>query len=263
MICAWIDTSSADTGSSQTISFGLERQRPGDADALALAAGELGREAVVVLGVEADQLHQLLHLRACAPRRRPIPWIANGSPMIEPTGGAGSASRTGPGRSSASRAGAGAARRVDSVLMSVPSNEMRARRSASCSRVMQRASVDLPQPVSPTSPSVSPRRTSRLTPSTARTRPAAALDSCADVTGKYLTRSATSSSTSPLPSSGTSSRSADRRRPLAPRPASGPSSAAQLLSRGIVMGSQQADACVPVVSDGRERRGLGAARSNA
>ena len=60
MICAWIETSSADTGSSQMISLGLQRQRAGDADALALAAGELGREAVVVLGVEADELHQLL-----------------------------------------------------------------------------------------------------------------------------------------------------------------------------------------------------------
>ena len=41
--CAWIETSSADTGSSQTISLRLERQRARDADALALAAGELVR----------------------------------------------------------------------------------------------------------------------------------------------------------------------------------------------------------------------------
>jgi hypothetical protein len=40
------DTSSAETGSSQTMSFGLERERAGDADALALAAGELVRVAV-------------------------------------------------------------------------------------------------------------------------------------------------------------------------------------------------------------------------
>ena len=85
MICAWIETSSAETGSSQTISFGLQRERPGDADALPLAAGELGREPVVVLGVEPDELHQLLDRGACAPRRRATPWIANGSPMIEPT----------------------------------------------------------------------------------------------------------------------------------------------------------------------------------
>ena len=45
-ICAWIETSSADTGSSQTISFGDERQRAGDPDPLPLAAGELVRIAV-------------------------------------------------------------------------------------------------------------------------------------------------------------------------------------------------------------------------
>ena len=39
----------------------VDRERARDADALALAAGELVREAVVVLGVEADDLEQLLH----------------------------------------------------------------------------------------------------------------------------------------------------------------------------------------------------------
>ena len=64
----------------------LQRERARHADALALAAGELVRVAVVVLGVQADHLHQLLHgafalglALACRP------WIANGSPMIEPT----------------------------------------------------------------------------------------------------------------------------------------------------------------------------------
>src|SRR3954447_3783106 len=41
----------------------LERERARHADALALAARELVREAVVVLGVQPDLLHQLLHLR--------------------------------------------------------------------------------------------------------------------------------------------------------------------------------------------------------
>ena len=45
-ICACTDTSSAETGSSQMISFGLEHERAGDRDALALAAGELVRPAV-------------------------------------------------------------------------------------------------------------------------------------------------------------------------------------------------------------------------
>ena len=38
----------------------LDREGAGDADALALAAGELRRVAVDVLGVEADELEQLL-----------------------------------------------------------------------------------------------------------------------------------------------------------------------------------------------------------
>ena len=64
----------------------LQRERARDADPLALAAGELVRVAVVVLGVQPDRLHQLLHARACAaPCRARRPWIANGSPMIEPT----------------------------------------------------------------------------------------------------------------------------------------------------------------------------------
>ena len=39
----------------------VDRERPGDADPLALAARELVREAVVVLRVEPDDLEQLLH----------------------------------------------------------------------------------------------------------------------------------------------------------------------------------------------------------
>ena len=67
-ICAWIETSSAETGSSAMIELRLERERARDADALALPARELVREAVVVLGVQPDPLHQLLH----APLRRAV-----------------------------------------------------------------------------------------------------------------------------------------------------------------------------------------------
>ena len=48
----------------------LQGERAGDADALALAAGELVRVAVVVLGVEADDLQQLLDPLLDAARRR-------------------------------------------------------------------------------------------------------------------------------------------------------------------------------------------------
>ena len=49
-ICERIDTSSADTGSSAIEELRLDGERPGDADALALAAAELVREARATAG---------------------------------------------------------------------------------------------------------------------------------------------------------------------------------------------------------------------
>ena len=63
-----------------------------------------------------------------------------------------------------------------SVVMSLPSKTMR-RPSARCSLMIVRPSVVLPQPDSPTTPSVSPGRTVRSTPSTARTCPTVCLKS--------------------------------------------------------------------------------------
>ena len=45
MTCAWIETSSAETGSSQHDQLRVEREGAGDADPLALAAGELVRDS--------------------------------------------------------------------------------------------------------------------------------------------------------------------------------------------------------------------------
>ena len=61
MICACIETSSAETGSSATMNSGSAAMARGDADALPLAAGELVREAVRHVGVEADDLQQFLY----------------------------------------------------------------------------------------------------------------------------------------------------------------------------------------------------------
>jgi hypothetical protein len=55
-----METSSADTGSSHTIRSGLTACA-GDADALALAAGELVRVAPGVLGQQADDIEELAH----------------------------------------------------------------------------------------------------------------------------------------------------------------------------------------------------------
>ena len=53
MTCAWTETSSADTGSSQTIRLGLRRQRAGDADALPLSAGKFVRILGHLVGAQA------------------------------------------------------------------------------------------------------------------------------------------------------------------------------------------------------------------
>ena len=63
----------------------LQRQRARDADALALAARELVRVAVVVLGVQADGVHQLLHRALALALALLEPVDANGSAMIVPT----------------------------------------------------------------------------------------------------------------------------------------------------------------------------------
>ena len=69
----------------------------------------------------------------------------------------------------------------------------------SSSRVMQRAIVDLPQPDSPTTPSVSPARTVKLTPSTALTDATSFWRISPRVTGKYFSRFSTTSRSSLMP----------------------------------------------------------------
>ena len=89
-----------------------QRERPGDADPLALAAGELVREAARVLGREADERQQLAHLRRgsrAAGRRR---GSASAARCSRRSACAGSATRTDPGRSSGCRGGSAAARRA-------------------------------------------------------------------------------------------------------------------------------------------------------
>jgi hypothetical protein len=67
--CDWIETSSADTGSSATIELRLQHERARDPDPLALAAAELVRVAVGSLGAQADALeHVGDELVAVAPR---------------------------------------------------------------------------------------------------------------------------------------------------------------------------------------------------
>ena len=133
----------------------LQRERAGDADALPLAARELVRVAVVVLRAEADAREQLLDAAASRPSR--CWWIANGSPTIWPTLLRGFSDEYGSWKMIciSRRSGRSARWREARDVLAVEAD--RARTSASSSRTISRAVVDLPQPDSPTMPSVSPR----------------------------------------------------------------------------------------------------------
>jgi hypothetical protein len=83
--------------------------------------------------------------------------------------------------------------------MSRPSNMIRPA-VVSRRRTMQRASVDLPHPDSPTMPSVSPGLTLKETPSTAWTWAIAFWKMIPRVIGKYFLTPSTTSSSSPCSS---------------------------------------------------------------
>ena len=85
MICAWIETSSADTGSSATMKSGLTASARAMPIALALAAGELVRVAARRVRGEPDDLEQLAHARVGLACRVARPWTRSGSPTMRPT----------------------------------------------------------------------------------------------------------------------------------------------------------------------------------
>ena len=153
----------------------VQRERAGDADALALAAGERVREAVHVGGRQLHQVEQLAHPppalleRAHAvDQQRLGDDVGDRHARVErrervledhlhlapqrPQLGLRQGARRRPG--CPTRSGSGWRPR-----------------SASSARRMQREVVVLPQPLSPTSERVSPRRIVKLTSSTARTWP--------------------------------------------------------------------------------------------
>ena len=132
----------------------VEHERGGDRHALALAARKLVRVAVEV-ALRAARRPPAPAARAprARPSARPAPPAARRRSCARAC--AGSASGTGPGRPSA-RAGAaraGSPRPRTAVALELD----RARRPAATSPSIARASVDFPQPDSPTTPSTSPR----------------------------------------------------------------------------------------------------------
>ena len=119
-IWAWIETSSAETGSSQTMKRRLDRQRPGDADALPLAARELVRIAVGCCRRSGRPARAARRpaLAARVARHDAVDRERLGDDRRRRSC-AGRATRTGPGRPSASRAAS--ARSVASPSSSVRS----------------------------------------------------------------------------------------------------------------------------------------------
>ena len=146
----------------------LQDHRPGDADALVLAAGQLVRVAVDQLGREPGRAASSPPPRPRARRAtcragRPAAARRSKSPMV--TRG----SRLASGSWKTICRSLRASRMVSwsAWVMSRPST-VTAPAVAGIRFSTARDRVDLPQPLSPTTPRVSPWRISKLTPSTAR-----------------------------------------------------------------------------------------------
>ena len=172
-------TSRAVVGSSAISSVGVVDQRHRDHRPLAHAAGELVRVVVEALGRVGD----------AAPGRAsrwPAPWPACLETSVCAPGRprrsgrrpcrTGAGARAGPGRSSRSSCprsdrmslGVGHA---DELLAVQPDLAGDLRPVPLCSPRIAWLVTDLPEPDSPTMPSVLPRSSVKLSPSTARTRP--------------------------------------------------------------------------------------------
>jgi hypothetical protein len=133
--------------------------------------------------------------RAARSRASPMPWIRRPSPMLSPIGVRGSSEPNGSWKTICIRRRccfrAGPSSRVMSTPPSVIDPDV-----GSMRRSMSRPTVVFPHPDSPTRPSVSPPWISKLTPSTARTRPTVRMSS-PPLTGKCFTRSRTTTRGAP------------------------------------------------------------------
>ncbi len=158
-ICAWIDTSSAETGSSQTISLGSVISARAMPMRCALPAREFVRIAVDHFGQQAHRFHHLEHARLplvlvqLRPQRaqRLGDDLAHRHARIE----RGQRVLEDDLQVAAVAARISSARQLGQILRPARAPApRRARAIAGCSG----PSVDLPQPLSPTMPSVSPLR---------------------------------------------------------------------------------------------------------
>ena len=84
-ICAWIETSRAETGSSQTMNAGFTRERAGKPDPLPLATRELVRVAAGRVRGQPDALEELTHTLVRLARLCVMLCTRSGSPTMRPT----------------------------------------------------------------------------------------------------------------------------------------------------------------------------------
>ena len=148
-ICAWIEPSSAVTGSSSTSSSGSTASARAMPIALALPARQLVRVARLVFGAEPDQREHLGHARARSRRVRPA--IRSGSATIARAVMRGSSDEYGSWNTICTRRRIARSARRDRWAMSSPSTRITPAVGSS-SRSTRRATVDLPLPDSPTMP---------------------------------------------------------------------------------------------------------------
>ena len=163
--------------------FRIDGERACDTDALPLAAGELVRIAVRVIGLQADESQQLLNsaLRFLAARdvvnaQRFAHDVADGHPRIERGVGV---------LEDDLHLFAQLAHVFATEQLHVAAFEDTSPLVAGKSRSTTRPAVVFPEPDSPTSPSVSPRRIEKSMPSTAFTSPTC-FENTPVLIGKYL-----------------------------------------------------------------------------
>ena len=169
-ICARIDTSSAETASSATMILRVERERARDGDPLPLAARELVRVALRHVGREAHVLEQPAHALLGRAPLSATPCTSSGSAIEKPTVRRGSSEANGSWKTIWMSRRSGRTSDGGRRAMSRAVRTRCCRPSTSTRRSSERPVVDLPQPDSPTSASVSPAARSKLTFSTAWTR---------------------------------------------------------------------------------------------
>ena len=161
------EASSADTGSSATMTSGSSDERTGDDHALALAAGQLVRVAQEE-PLRRPQPGPRQRLGdALAARRRGTLWMRRPSATASYTVCRGLSAPVGSCSTSWTRRRYALQRR-GAVYVSGWPGDATAPAVGSTSPRIARASVVLPQPDSPTSARISPGATARSTPSTAR-----------------------------------------------------------------------------------------------